>query len=178
MKSTPIIALSLFLAWTSAGIGIADNPSIVQANIPSDQWEQETNGIEVAMTLTCPAEKNIHQDTLRVYVKNISNNQFRFDSNEGDFGVRIFYVNGNGVEVALHEYKKRSYHLSKMLPIVIDPGATLLIKINVPSNEIPLLTRNMSRCSFDISDVSSGQKYTIESSPRQLTETFETSPTE
>jgi len=175
IKSLLIIAL---LGWQTIEIGFADNPSIVDVSLPSNTWNKETNGVELAVMLVRSFDGDSPHDTINVYIKNTSSYLYRFDQTYDDLGIKLFYLDNSKTENELREYKykEEGMMLSGKVPLPLYPGTTLLIKIKIYPKEVPLLMTNPVICSFKVFDMTNKQRYAIKSSPMRLVETVEKPP--
>jgi hypothetical protein len=168
MPSTFWSLFSIAFVWFGLGMAYADNPSIVDVKLPPNQWEKLPNDVEVALNLTQTFEGDARSNTLNLFIKNDSTDQLRLDPNQGDLGAKLFYVDRAGVKKFLREYIERTQLLSVMLPALIKPKETLLIKIRISSTETSLLTGYPSGCSFVLYEIPSKREYKFETSPRAL----------
>jgi hypothetical protein len=159
-------------------------PSFLRANAQSDMlanaWEHHAEGVSVAMFLVSRMENGAKKSSIKVYIKNTADTKKYLPNDVNDSALQIFYVNSNGSHVPLRDYTPKIPSVVSM-PAMPDSrryesGEVEVKTIDLTPDELALVETHPIFCRFRISDQEVGGYQSIESSPRQLTETVEPSP--
>src|ERR1700728_1167499 len=94
----------IFAVHTVISTATADDLSFGQPNISIASWEQHSEGVALALTLNTQTEKGVHKSVINVYIKNTSDTNKTFIVSGADSGIRIYYIDGQGAQVTLHNY--------------------------------------------------------------------------
>src|ERR1700683_2136817 len=145
----------------------ADDLSFGEPKLPASQWEQHSDGIALAIIPTRRIDKEyyINKPIINIYIKNTSNSIKNFPAHGMDFGIELYYINSNGFKVPLHDYSQKQFFSMNLGNIPIQPGATLLVPIDISEKEALLLKTVPVECRIELSDPATNQSFTIESSP-------------
>src|ERR1700683_5337235 len=81
----------------------ANEMSFCQPDFPASLWEQHPEGIALAMTLSTRTENGVESNAIHVYIKNTSPTVKDFPPRGSDWGIEIYYIDGHGAQVPLHD---------------------------------------------------------------------------
>jgi hypothetical protein len=174
MKLLSRYIVLIFVLSFGNRIAIAQEPLTKQPNIPASSWEQHPEGIALAINLITQTETGNQESFVQVYIKNLSSASIQVIDSEIDFGIEVYYLDGQGTEIPLHNYHpdpdESTYH-RKMRHIVIGPSDVILRTVRLTPDELVVIKAHLSKCSFIIYDPTNKRQFAIESSPKYLTET-------
>lgn len=160
--------LCFALCAITSNIAVKPPSTITAPEVPPSLWQPQSEGVALAMTFKSQKENGMKKYDLHVYIKNTSKKVISIFPLVYDSGVRIFYVDGKGVQIPLHDYSKKIIIDNSSL-LDIRPGEILERIISLTSNEVDLVKTHPVKCVFIMWE--EGKHYKIESSPITLAET-------
>jgi len=114
------------------------------------------------------------KNAISVFIKNTSTVVIAYGRNEGDYGVKIFYVDNKGAKVPLRDYYNHDDDVTESVheDISIESGKTICASFFITPEELTLLNLHPVSCSFTIYHPSDWKhQTTVESSLKTLTVT-------
>jgi hypothetical protein len=136
---------------------------------PSCSWENHSEGIALASTLTKLVKNGQEKHILRIYVKNVSQTVKEFIVSGHDGGLTFYTLSEAQAWVPLRDYGP-SFYLGSATHEDLAPGETLYRDVELSPEEDSLVKAHSLKVRFTIYDLKTQLKSRIESEPRQLTE--------
>jgi hypothetical protein len=143
------------------------------SSIPASLWESHPEGAALALTLETRMEKAERKSSLKIHLKNTSATDKAVIDDSIGSGFKIFTQDSAGKWQPLRDYDG-AVTTTKFSMVVIKPGQTITYPLELSSAELSLIKSRPMQCRIMLSDPTTNQRPTIESSPRTLTETVAT----
>lgn len=155
--------LTLFIAMA---FDLTLTASAAEQDVQTQIWDHYANKVDVAVILAHSFENSHSRSTLNVVVKNASDQVINYFAVGKDSGLKIFYKDKNGNEVALHDYHIDGNHV--LQPKSLAPGESRTIIVNLKHDELTLLESLPVSYQFVIYYPASKQSETIRSQSKIL----------
>lgn len=135
---------------------------------PQSIWEQQPEGIAVALTFVTHKEDGVRKSLISLYIKNISGTIKEFDPDSIARGLEISNNKGDNNWVPLRTIDPRL--ITRSMSYSLAPGKTVTYPIELNLSELKTVRSKTVRLNVWMFDMGTGQRFKIESSPKLLTE--------
>jgi len=161
MHSLPIVLAMIFAATMGLSLARADDTP----SIPANAWESHPEGIALAVMLTSRMDHGTKKYSILVYTKNTSQASIYYQGPDGfHLEMEIFYYD-HDKPIPLRDYSPESG--SRIIPPEIQPGETLLRKVDLNPDELALIQAHPVKCRAIIAD-RTFRNVAVDSSPKIL----------